>query len=282
MSTIPMPRPRVPAPNINVYGQDLPYWMPINFSLTANQQNARNTVTVENDGEFEWRAIEATSTGLFSVQLSNNFIKRPLMPTNVNGENFAGTSQNPAFLPIPYRLARTSIIEALVSDRSGAPNTVQLALVGYKKYSNAPNNILLPSVLAYRKAISHIYIPDTADLEQLQEKIPYWWPIFDGAVLSQQAGRSKVSMPQGCYATHIIASSSQAAGFVLQIFDTERGEIFEDQPTVRFANHAGTAQRPFWLRKVYRLPSDGQIQCRVINLAKATNNVQVLVCGVRD
>lgn len=282
MATIPIARPKVPPPNINVGGQDLPYWMPVNFNLAGNASGVKNVVQVENDAEFEWRWIMATSTGLFSLQVTNNFIKRPYMPTPVNGENFAGTAQNPALLPIPYRLARTSIIEVLASDRSGVGNVIQLVLGGYKKYSNTPSGILLPSVLPYRKSISHVYMPHDADLAQLQDKIPYWWPVLDAAVGSQQAARSKVTMPTGCYATHIIASSSQAAGFVLQIFDTERGEMMEDAPIVINSNHAGTAQRPYWLRKVYRLPSDGQIQVRVINLAKATNNIQVVLCGLRD
>jgi len=291
MSAIPTTPLRAPAPNVQVSAQDLPFWYPLSspgssvgtVTLTANQTGVPAQVTVDNDSEFELRALVATSTGPFSVTLTNQYIRRPLSPTPINGENIAGTALDPAFIPIPWRLARTSIVSALFNDRSGAPNTIQFALWGYKKFSNSPSDILLPNVLHYRKAISHVYMPDTKDLEQLQNKIPYWWPVLDNvAIGSQQAARSKVSMPQGSYATHLVASSSQAAGFVLQLFDTERGEMFEDQPTLRFVNHAGSAQRPFWLRKVYRLPFDGQIQCRVINLAKAVNTVQVVICGVRD
>lgn len=264
-----------------VLGQDLPFWYPFNAVLTANQAGVRVPVQVDNDSDFQWRACIANSTGLFSVLLTNNFIKRPLMPTPVNGENIAGTAQQPGFLAVPKRLARTTTMQAEFTDRSGAPNTIQFALWGYKKFSNAPDSVFIPNVLSYRKAISHVYMPSSEELTQLSGKIPYWWPLLDATVPSQQAQRSKFTAPSGCYATHIVASSSQAAGFALQIFDTECGEIMEDSPIV-FPAHAGSAQRPFWLKKVYKLPSDGQIQCRVINLAAAPNAIQVVLCGVRD
>jgi hypothetical protein len=265
-----------------VLGQDLPFWYPLNVVLTGNQQGVKATVTIDNDGDFQWRSLVATSTGLFSVVLTDAMIKRPMMPTPINGENLAGTSQQPALLPVPRRLKRTTIIEGIFNDRSGAGNTIQLALWGYKKYSDAPDANFIPSVLPYRKAISHVYLPNIDQLSALRGKIPYWWPLFDAAVGSQQAGRNKFTVPSGSYMTHIVGSSSQAAGFVLQMFDTERGQMFEDQPTVVSPNHVGSAQRPFWLKKVYRLPSDGQLQSRVINLAAAPNTIQVVMCGVRD
>ena len=264
-----------------VLGQDLPFWYPINAVLTALQSGVKVNIQVDNDSDFEWRACIANSTGLFSVTLTNNYIKRPLMPTPVNGENIAGTAQQPGFLAVPKRLARTSVIQAEFTDRSNAGNTIQFCLQGYKKYSQQPDANFIPNVLGYRKAISHVYMPTVEDLATLRGKIPYWWPLFDGSIGAQQAARSKFTAPDGCYVTHIVASSAQAAGFALQVFDTERGEIMEDSPAV-FPNHAGSAQRPFWLKKVYRLPSNGQIQCRVINLATVANAVQVVLCGVRD
>ena len=274
-----------PGTGAGVLGQDLPFWYPINATLLANALGVASQIQIDNDSSFEWREIVATSTGPFSLLFEDKYIKRPLMPTPINGENFAGTIQNPAILPVPRRLSRTSIINAVFNDRSGAPNTIQLCLVGYKKFSDANDARMIPSVIPYRKAISHVYMPDVFELSQLVGKLPYWWPVFDsaqtGAIGAQQAARSKFTAPEGCFVTHIVGSSSQAAGFALQLFDTERGEIMEDTPVV-FGSHVGTAQRPYFLKKVYRLPSDGQLQCRVINLAAAPNNVQVVLCGVRD
>jgi|SRR5579864_93234 len=265
-----------------VLGQDLPFWYPINAQVGANAVGVKNIIQVDNDSDFEWRSLIASSTGLFSVLLTNNKTKRPLMPTPVNGENLSGTAQQPGFLAVPFRLVRTSILQAEFTDRSGAPNTIQFILQGYKKFSNVNDPVFIPNVLSYRKAISHVYMPNVGELSQLNGKMPYWWPLFDATVGSQQAGRNKFTVPDGCYWTHIVASSSQGAGFVLQIYDTDRQQIFEDSPTTVSPNHAGSAQRPFWLKKVYKLPSNGQMQCRVINLAAAASAIQVVLCGVRD
>lgn len=273
-----------------VLGQDLPFWYPINAQVAANAVGVKNIIQVDNDSDFELRSIIATSTGSFSVLITNNKIKRPLMPTPINNENIAGTAQQPGFLPVPYRMVRTSIVQAEFTDRSGAPNTIQFCLQGYKKFSSSPDPVFIPSVLGYRKAISHVYMPNPGELQQLNGKIPYWWPILDTTQLglasnvlaAQQAARSKFTVPDGCYWTHIVGSSSQAAGFVLQIYDTDRQQIFEDSPTTISVNHVGSAQRPFWLRKVYKLPNSGQMQCRVINLATAPAAIQVVLCGVRD
>jgi hypothetical protein len=121
--------PAAPPPGV----QDLIFWYPINpAALTALQAGVIATVTVDNDADFEWRWIIANSTGLFSVSLLDKFTSRPLMPSNINGENIAGTAQLPFILPKPYLLRRTSTVQASFTDRSGAGNTIQFCLVGYK------------------------------------------------------------------------------------------------------------------------------------------------------
>jgi len=113
--------------------QDLLYWYPIlPPQLTANQQGVFATVAIQNDAEFEWRWIVANSTGLYSVSLVDGYTARPLMLSAINGENVAGTAQLPFILPKPYILHRTSTINATFNDRSGAANTIQFCLVGYK------------------------------------------------------------------------------------------------------------------------------------------------------
>lgn len=113
--------------------QDLPFWYPLApAQLVASQQGVVATVTIDNDADFEWRWIVANATGLFSVSLLDKFTSRPLMSAPVNGENIAGTAQLPFILPKPYLLRRTSTMQGTFNDRSGAPNTIQFVLVGYK------------------------------------------------------------------------------------------------------------------------------------------------------
>lgn len=118
---------------ISVGLDDLPFWYPINPpQLAANAVGVAGSVQVDNDSDFEWRWIAASSTGLFSITITDRFTARPLMPSAINGELIAGTAQLPFTLPKPYLIRRTSSIAALFNDRSGAPNTIQFALIGYK------------------------------------------------------------------------------------------------------------------------------------------------------
>ena len=119
--------------DISVGLDDLVFWYPINPpQLTASQVGQAASVQIDNDSDFEWRWIVASSTGLYSVTLLDRYTARPLMPSAINGELIAGTAQLPFTLPKPYLLRRTSSIQASFNDRSGAPNTIQFALVGYK------------------------------------------------------------------------------------------------------------------------------------------------------
>lgn len=127
-----------PAALPGVVTQDQLFWYPIvPAQLLANQQNVAANVQIQNDADFEWRWIIASSTGLFSVVLTDDFMSKPLMPagTPINSENIVGTAQLPFVLPKPYRLNRTATVSALFNDRSAAPNTIQLTLVGYKLFS---------------------------------------------------------------------------------------------------------------------------------------------------
>lgn len=110
------------------------FWYALNPpQLTALQAGVLATVTIDNDADFEWRWIIASSTGLYSVELKDNYAASPLMDGAINGENVAGTAQLPFVLPKPYPLYRTSTIQGKFTDRSGGQsNTIQFLLVGYK------------------------------------------------------------------------------------------------------------------------------------------------------
>jgi hypothetical protein len=111
--------------------------------LAANAQGILNTITVDNDADFRIRWILGSSTGLFSLEIKDLYAGgAPWMPTPVNGENFMGTAQLPFVLPKPYPVYKGSSLQAKFNDRSAAPNTIQLCLVGYKidKLPSGPSN----------------------------------------------------------------------------------------------------------------------------------------------
>ena len=109
--------------------------------LTANQLGVLSTVTIDNDADFRIRWLTSSQTGLYSVEIKDLYAGgAPWMPTPINSENFVGTGQLPFVLPKPYPVYKGSSLQAKFNDRSGAPNTIQLCLVGYKidKLPSAP------------------------------------------------------------------------------------------------------------------------------------------------
>jgi len=103
--------------------------------LTASQTNVQAQIALDNDADFLWDRIAAVSTGLFSVFLLNSSLAVPLMSNAlipIFGENCSGPAGLPLWLPRPYRIFRGSILSAAFNDRSGAPNTIEFCLIGYK------------------------------------------------------------------------------------------------------------------------------------------------------
>lgn len=100
--------------------------------LTGDELGVVATVNISNDYDFEATEIKASSTGLFSVQLQDQFRNTILSTAAINGELFAGTAQLPRVLFKPWKLLRTSTVLATFNDRSGSDNTIQLSLGGYK------------------------------------------------------------------------------------------------------------------------------------------------------
>lgn len=100
--------------------------------LTANQVGVTSLINIGNDYDFLVTEVKANSTGLFSVKITDQFRNTDLSSAAINGENYAGTAQLPRVLFSPWKLLRSSAVVATFNDRSGALNTIQLALGGYK------------------------------------------------------------------------------------------------------------------------------------------------------
>jgi hypothetical protein len=111
--------------------------------LAANQLGVIATVTIDGDADFRVRWLTANSTGLFSLEIKDLFAGgAPWMPIPINAENLFGTGQLPFVLPKPYPVYKNSSLQAKFNDRSGAPNTIQACLIGYKidKLPSAPSS----------------------------------------------------------------------------------------------------------------------------------------------
>lgn len=146
-----------------------------------------------------------------------------------------------------------------------------------------------PPLLSYRAGWlnSRDYMPDLTAIAKLGfDLMPYAFTVFDSIVLAggvlgaQQTAYGKYSTPEDCWITHLVASSAQAAGFAATFYDTDREQLWSSQP-ILFGNKLGTAQKPFWLRRPYKMPLNAQLQAKVTNLAGVGNAVQIVCWGVR-
>lgn len=89
-----------------------------------------------------------------------------------------------------------------------------------------------------------------------------------------------------CWITHLCGSSinpsepGATGNFTVQFFDSERKRLWTPQP-IFFANALGSAKNPFFLRRIYLLPSQGELKCAVVNLATFAAEIQVVAWGLR-
>lgn len=117
----------------------IPFDYPFNAVIAAGFGTTTVTLTIDQDSDFEHIFWVANGSGLFNVQISDTSTGRKLSNVPINGENFAGTAQNPFPLIEPYIWARSASVSAVFVDRSGNANTIQLTMKGYKLFpQNAP------------------------------------------------------------------------------------------------------------------------------------------------
>jgi hypothetical protein len=147
-----------------------------------------------------------------------------------------------------------------------------------------------PPLLTYRGGWlnSRDYMPDLTAIAKLGfDVMPFSFVVFDtvalfpsGVLGPQQTAYGKYSTPEQCWLTHLTASSSQVAGFAVTFYDTDRQELWAAQP-ILFPCSLGSAQKPFWLRRPYVMPTNAQLQVKVTNLSGVSNAIQIACWGVR-
>ena len=112
----------------------VPFEYVVNAVVGANA-SVSVSLQVQQDSDFEWvfRIASRTDPRL-TVLVEDGATGRKLTSVAVNIDNFAGTAQLPFPLVEPFILARATSVNFTFTDSSGAPNTVQLVLSGYKLF----------------------------------------------------------------------------------------------------------------------------------------------------
>lgn len=151
------------------------------------------------------------------------------------------------------------------------------------------------SRISYRGWESHISLPMQHDLDSLGDNmLAYGFVPFSsadmvpgGTVGVGATAYGAMTQDDDCWITHLVGSiinpSEPGAGggnFTVQFFDSERQKLWTPQP-IFFNNFLGSARLPFFLRRLYLLPSQGELKCAVVNLSGFAAEIQVVAWGLR-
>lgn len=105
----------------------------LDITLSASQARNGVGVFVDGDGDFRLEAISGSSTGAYSLRFKTPREKN-FPDSQARNSNLVGTAAFPFPLPAPMTYPAGAKISFDLTDLSGASNTVQLVLIGYKLF----------------------------------------------------------------------------------------------------------------------------------------------------
>jgi hypothetical protein len=152
----------------------------------------------------------------------------------------------------------------------------------------------VPQHITYRGFSSRFALPFQADLDSLGPgMMPFGFLPFSsvdmvsgGTVGVGATVYGSMTQEDDCWITHLVGSSINPASpgvtgnFTVQFYDSERKKLWTPQP-ILFGNALGSAKQSFFLRRLYLLPSQGELKCSVVNLATFAAEIQVVAWGLR-
>jgi hypothetical protein len=125
-----------PPPEVVGY-EDRPFeyvYSPPNGQLTANQLLNPDTLAIQTDADF-WLGgwYVATATGNFQVQMqdSNGY---QLQSGMINSAAISAQASKPTVISPSHPFPAGSKVQFVIQDLSGATNTIQLVLKGWKRF----------------------------------------------------------------------------------------------------------------------------------------------------
>jgi hypothetical protein len=128
MATNKAPAPILPPLRI-------PFDYVVNAIVPLNSTGFNVSLQIQQDADFEVVFIVGTRTDARAdVSMSDGATGRSFMSGPVNVDNFFGTAQLPFPLVEPYIVARSTSVNFQFRDTSGAQNTIQVVLRGYKLF----------------------------------------------------------------------------------------------------------------------------------------------------
>jgi hypothetical protein len=143
--------------------------------------------------------------------------------------------------------------------------------------------------LTYRKLGTAAFLPIQRDRQKLRLTTPYWYAL-DFSLPPQLNAEDRISVTSPFWIVCLMGSSSvegaagPSPGFRAQFYDAGRKQRFSYQ-SENNGVLLGSAQEPFWLRRLYLLRPNSPLVCRVQNLdtvGPGNNAIQIVVYGYQE
>ena len=109
-------------------------YIPFERTLTANEEQLDQTITIQADSDFVWVGLVGESTGAYEIRFRLPS-GRYTSSSRLRNSLCVGTAQLPAPV-LPFVVAQANgRIGVDIKDLSGAGNSVYLALRGFRRFA---------------------------------------------------------------------------------------------------------------------------------------------------
>lgn len=219
------------------------------------------TVPIRADSYMVVTKMFAYSTGAFTVQMRNDADGRYYhSPASlVQNGNIFGTLELPNKLLDPIVVPPNATLSFVLSDISGADNTVQIVLCGYRHYDfqNPP-------------------IPKKGGRQTS------WFQLIFDRTLAAGEGPSQYLAKVDADADFLIRKlvATYTGEFTAKIADAGTSDYWSDQPQRNY-NLFGTVQYPLVLPKPKLIKATGSLMYELTDLSGASNTVQLVAEGIK-
>lgn len=105
--------------------------IPFNFSLSGNS-SSRQRYDLSKSYDFTTVIVNASSTGVFKLQITDVYTSETLFTDFVRGNLITGDGKDSFVMPKPHTFLGGRTIQVEATDLSGNANTIQVVLIGYK------------------------------------------------------------------------------------------------------------------------------------------------------
>lgn len=236
---------------------------------TADKAATTVTKIIQPDSWFVCEKFVGNATGRYQVQIFDEQ-GAALMNIPIYDVNIVGTAQYPYVLPDPIVFPPTSNLTFQFQDLSGAANTVEFAMVGYKDFdlSQYPFDASIRPPYRREEFDPRFFMYAVNKSVGANASVTGVISVnFGGTFVGRQVmGISNIAATAGAYQVQITKGGAN-----LQTSDALTNQ----------QNAVGTAQLPFGWRQPIVVGNNSVVNVGLKDTSGSTNPIQVVIAGSR-